>query len=112
MIKRQKKIPDEQLKELVRKAIETDQYEFSLHALERMNEREINVPLVIKTLLFGTRVKSKDRIDEITGDWRYAFQYNNEEIKQPIIAIVKMVKKLFIITIMWDQRYERRRKNS
>lgn len=104
MTKKPRKIPDKKLRELLIKAIEKDEYFYCEHALEQMEKRKISLPLALKALEAGYREKPKDNIDQITGEWRYAIKYCDDELKAPIRQIITFNKTLNIITIMWVEK--------
>lgn len=58
----------------IKKCIEEGQYILTLHALDRQNERFINLPETLHVLKTGYEEKRKTRFDKERNTWKYAIR--------------------------------------
>ncbi len=69
---RHQKIPD--LLKRVRMCIESGNYKFTNHALERKLERSLNFPDILYVLKNGCHESAKDSWDELFNTWNYSIR--------------------------------------
>lgn len=93
--------------ELIKECIKQGKYIFSAHALDRVVERKIDVPVVLKILQTGYEEKIKDRFDPISTVWRYAIRGKTveileEESKELDIRVIVVIEEdgMVVITVM------------
>lgn len=92
---------------LIKECIQQGKYIFSTHALDRVVERRIDVPIVLKILQTGYEEKIKDRFDPVSNVWRYAVRGKTveileEESKELDIRIIVVIEEdgMVVITVM------------
>jgi hypothetical protein len=67
----------EKLKDLsakIKECIENEKYILTKHALDRQNERFINLPETLYVLKTGMEDKSKTVFDKANNKWKYAIK--------------------------------------
>ena len=63
----------------IKYCLEKDEYKFTTHALERRNERIIEIPDILHVLRTGCHEKSKDAWDIKYRTWNYSKRENNRK---------------------------------
>lgn len=58
----------------VHEAIKEGKYAFTKHALDRVVERNIDIPTTINVLLDGYEEKQKSKFDKENNCWKYAIR--------------------------------------
>jgi hypothetical protein len=83
----------------VRKHIQEGTYVVSAHALQRQNQRLIDVQDVLYVLNNGTREEEKDLFDVKRQDWKYAIRGKTND-KINLRVIISFKEAMVIITVM------------
>lgn len=87
--------------ELIRECIEKERYTFTKHALDRQNERTINVAEVMHVLKTGNEEKGKTRFDDDNMMWKYAIRGKTKIDKLDVRVIIAFDEDgMLIITVM------------
>ncbi|MDB6080843.1 MAG: hypothetical protein JWO53_115 [Chlamydiia bacterium] len=103
-----KKLPEKlsNVLKVIKECIKKNSYVFCEHALDRVIERGIDIPTVLKILQTGYEEKKKDRFDLISKVWRYAIRGKAvevlEEVRELDIRIIVVIEEdgMVIITVM------------
>lgn len=93
----------EKISELLRKikeCLETGNYKFSKHALERRKERFISLPDILEVLRHGYHEKTKDVWNEQFNEWDYAVRGKTVDQASCRIIVSFDAKGLLIITVI------------
>lgn len=101
MIKRARK--PEKLSNLllqIEERLKNDAYRFTKHALERKNERFVEIPDIIHVLLTGRHEKQKDTWDELYNAWNYAVVGRTLENQNLRVIVSFDDDGLLIITVI------------
>lgn len=94
----------EKLKDLlskVREAIDSNNYFITKHALERQNQRSINLPAVLHVLKTGHEEKKKSYFDKDNNTWKYAIRGKPLRSESDVRVIIAFDEnQMLIITVM------------
>ena len=86
----------------IRNCIDHERYTISVHALERQNERRINLAAVLYVLKNGNEEKRKTSFDEKQNTWKYAIRGKTLRDNLDVRVIVAFSdENLLIITVMY-----------
>lgn len=100
-----KKTTSEKCKNLLEKikdSIENSKYRLTVHALERQNERIINLPETLHVLRTGYEEKRKTYFDNENKTWKYAIRGKTLRDNLDIRIIVAFDEnEMLIITVMY-----------
>lgn len=97
---RPEKLPDVDLLEMIKKLISEGKYRQSIHALDRLVERDIDLLDALYVLKKGYHEKRKTTFDEVFQQWKYAIRgrtLENDELR--VIVAVKENGVLIITAI-------------
>jgi len=99
-MKKKLKKPDQipHVLEVIRSAIENRKYFQTTHALERLDQREIDLFDVLYVLKNGYHEKRKTSFDEAFQKWKYAIRGNTSENHQLRIIVTIESNGVLIIT--------------
>ena len=98
-----KKIPPEKLPDVLKKikeCISSEKYAFTKHALDRVQERGIDIPTTIYVLLNGNEDKQKTRFDKDINAWKYAIRGKTIENLDVRVILAIDEYEMVIITVM------------
>jgi len=88
------------LHERICECIENDQYTQSRHALERGNERSIELPDALYVLKTGHHEKRKTTFDEAYNTWKYAIRGLTLDDLDIRVIIAFDEDNMLLITVM------------
>lgn len=95
----------ENLIDRIKNCISTGSYRDTFHALERKNERNLNLPEIIHVLTTGRHEKSKDRYEEVFNSWNYAVRgHTIDGLDLRVIVSFDEERELLIITAFYIER--------
>lgn len=99
---KQKKQPDQivDLKEKILWCIEHERYIQSKHAIERGEERQIDLPDVLYVLKHGYHEKKKTRFHEIHNTWNYAIRGKTLDGIEIRVIVAFDENDMLIITVI------------
>lgn len=89
---------NEDIQNVVIKAVGSDRYRLSAHVLERMCQRKVTIMDIKDALLDGRREKKKDCFDELKGGWSYAFRGKLEDGRELRIPVSEYENGIIIIS--------------
>ena|ERR1700722_11585750 len=85
----------------IKKCIEKGQYILTVHALDRQNERLINLPETLHILKTGYEEKRKTTFDNERNTWKYAIRGTTIRDKLNVRVIVAFDEdEMVIITVV------------
>jgi hypothetical protein len=85
----------------IKDCIERGSYRFTMHALDRQNERSINVPTTLYVLKNGYEEKRKTTFDIEKNTWKYAIRGTSIRGDLDIRVIVAFDEsEMLVITVM------------
>jgi hypothetical protein len=93
-----KKLPNLLVK--IRECIEQEKYIFTNHALDRVNERGIDIQTTIDVLLRGYEEKKKTKFDKETDAWKYAIRGLTTDGFDIRVIIAFDEDEMLVITVM------------
>ncbi len=99
-----KKKTVEKLKDVLRTikaCIEQDRYVFSKHALDRVRERNIDIPTTLNVLLSGYEEKKKTCFDKENNTWKYAIRGKTSEDLSVRVIVAFEEDGMVVITVMY-----------
>lgn len=95
-IEKPAKLPD--LLQTVKKLILAGKYRQSLHALDRLRERDIDLLDALYVLKNGYHEKKKDTYDEFFQEWKYAIRGKTLENNELRVVVTVKENGMLIIT--------------
>ncbi len=100
---RNSKIPN--LLKRVRECVEAGRYRITIHADQRMSERNVTLPEVLYVLKAGWHEKRKDRYEESFESWNYAIrsQTIDDRSLRAVVAFDATEQVVLITVIDLDQ---------
>lgn len=96
-----KAVKKENILELVRSSLEKGTLRITMHALDRMKERNLSWSDLKDVIVNGRREFKKDLYNIEAGEWKYAIRGFNEEKEKDIRVIVVLGDfKILVITMI------------
>lgn len=87
--------------EEIKKCIQEGKYILTVHALDRQNERTINLPATLHVLKTGYEEKRKTSFDDEHNTWKYAIRGKTIRDRLDVRVIVAFDQdSMLIITVM------------
>lgn|SRR5690554_5718111 len=84
----------------VREHLESGNYIFTIHALERLRQRNITDVETIDILVNGWHEKRKDKFDEVYEAWNYSIRGTTREESRDLRIIISFDGPMLIITVI------------
>ena len=92
---------DEYIVKVVLNALKNNKIEYSEHALERMDERDVTVFEVEQIIKYGERESGLDEYDKKFNYWRYVIRNRNVNDRDMAISVdVEGCPDTTIVTVM------------
>lgn len=86
----------------IKYCIETGKYILTKHAVERQNERLINLAEILHVLRTGREEKTKSSFDELQNTWKYAVRGKTKLDNKDVRIIVAFEDDgMLVITVMY-----------
>lgn len=87
--------------EKIKHCIEAGKYTMTKHAMDRQNQRSINLAEILYVLKTGREEKNKASFDETQNTWKYAIRGKTKLDLQDIRIIIALeLDGMLIITVM------------
>jgi hypothetical protein len=92
---------DEYVLKVVSEALKSNKIEYSTHALERMDERDVTVFEVEEIIKYGERESGLDEYDKKYEYWRYVIRNKNVNDRDMAISVdIEDCPGTIIVTVM------------
>lgn len=114
-MKSEKKVRPPQISDLLRKVrgcVHFDRWTLSAHALERKNEREIELQDIVYVLKNGFHEEKKTTYDETRKSWKYAIRGSTIDGDDLRIIITFVTNDLLVVTVIRVGIIKYEKKNS
>ncbi len=85
---------------MIQERIDQGAYRLTLHALDRQDEREIDLPDVLYVLKNGYHERAKNSFDDAFKTWKYAVRGKTVELIEIRIIVAFDENEMLIITVM------------
>lgn len=92
------KLPN--LLEKIRECIEQEKYIFTNHALDRVQERGIDIQTTVNVLLNGYEEKKKTKFDVEKKSWKYAIRGITTDDLDIRVIVAFDEEEMLVITVM------------
>ena len=86
--------------EKIKECIDQERYIFSKHSLDRVRERNIDIPTTINVLLTGYEEKKKTCFDKEKNSWKYAIRGKTDDELNVRIIVSFNEDGMVVITVM------------